>query len=340
METIDCHSTQHNADLGRSPGSQKPPRGCLKTLVKACLILLALILAILFAIKIRWDARFFDGYDPAIPLQSQILETGEQNGHLREKVSFQGKAGETVIGTIHLPKGTPGKIPCLVLLYGIGQKMTFVDEIAEPYVQAGYAILCIEQYGQGERKIEQKKSALRGLTRLTERLPRMVIETRRAVDYLETRPEIDKKRLTYFGISLGAIMGSTALAMEPRFSNGILMWGGGDLPQILTGNEFSRNELPGYQRYALKLAGSALYSVAEPLKRIHRISPRPLLFQNALEDEIIPKQCTEAYFNKARDPKEILWYECGHEKGLSMDLIHKIIADQISWLNRAGNQQK
>ena len=61
-----------------------------------------------------------------------------------------------------------------VLLDGIGQKMDFVDDIADPYVQAGDGILCIEQYGQGERKIQKKGSGLSGLRHLTERLPRMV----------------------------------------------------------------------------------------------------------------------------------------------------------------------
>jgi hypothetical protein len=43
---------------------------------------------------------------------------------------------------------------------------------------------------------------------------------------------------------------------------------------------------------------------------------------------------TEAYFEAAGDPKEILWYECGHEKGLTEELIHKILKDQVAWLDR------
>lgn len=333
-----------NMDIG--PSLQTEPTEALprkrhpfRTLLKGILFLILVIVVSLAVVKVRWDTRFFNGYDAKLPLQSEVVESGDWKGHMREKVTFQGKEGERVTALFHFPKGVTGEVPCLVLLYGIGQKMDFVDEIADPYVQAGYGILCIEQYGQGERKIEKKGSGLSGLRHLTERLPRMVIETRRAVDYLETRPEVDKTQLTFFGISLGAIMGSSALAMEPRFRNGILMWGGGNLPQLLTQNEFARNGLQGYQRIALRLLGSGLFSTAEPLKRIHQISPRPLLFQNALEDEIIPKQCTEAYYQKAGDPKEILWYECGHEKGLSMELIYKIIADQINWLRRAGKEK-
>ncbi len=325
-----------------SPSINEQPhrtaKGCLKILGLTCVTLVVLLLAGLSAVKVWWDWRFFDGYNARLPLQSEVVQHSEVNGHIREKLTFQGKAGERVTAVFHFPKDAAEKVPCLVLLYGIGQEMDFVDEIADPYVQAGYAILCIEQYGQGERKLK-KKSGLDGLIHLTERLPRMVIEARRVVDYLETRPEIDQDQLTLFGISLGAIMGSSALAMEPRFKSGILMWGGGDLPRLLTENEFVRNgEVPRSHRIALRLLGSALFGTAEPLKRIAAISPRPLLFQNALQDEIIPRACTDAYYEKAGDPKEILWYECGHEKGLSMELIHHIIADQIAWLKKNGKK--
>ena len=318
------------------PRSHEGRRGCLGIFLRIFLVLTVLLISLSVAVKVWWDVTFFNGYAALLPLQAEVAEKGEPNGHSREKVTFQGVSGERVTALFHYPKEATGEVPCLVLLYGIGQKMNFVDEIADPYVQAGYGIICIEQYGQGERKIE-KTSGLKGLIHLTERLPRMVIEARRTVDYLETRPEIDKDRITLFGIRLGAIMGSSALAMEPRFCTGILMWGGGNLPQLLTRNQFARDGLKGYQRVALRLIGSGLFGAAEPLKRIHHISPRPLLFQNALRDEIIPRECTEAYFNKAGEPKEILWYDCGHDgddAGLTMELIYKIIADQISWLGK------
>ncbi len=338
MESENLLSTTASANQGQQPECHERGRGCLRFFIKTILALAILIVAILTAVKVWWDFTFFDGYDGRLPLQAEVVERGEQSGHYREKVKFQGMEGERVTALFHFPKGSTGELPCLVLLYGIGQEMDFVDEIADPYVQAGYGIFCIEQYGQGDRKLK-KKSGLKALLHLTRRLPRMVNETRRAVDYLETRPEIDAERLTFFGISLGAIMGTSALAMEPRFANGILMWGGGNIPQLLTQNKFARSGLQRYQRSALRLLGSGLFSAAEPLKRIQCISPRPLLFQNALRDELIPRECTEAYFEKAGNPKEILWYDCGHDgddAGLTMELIHKIIADQISWLKKTG----
>jgi serine/threonine protein kinase/formylglycine-generating enzyme required for sulfatase activity/predicted esterase len=48
----------------------------------------------------------------------------------------------------------------------------------------------------------------------------------RTVDYLQTRPEIDLDKLTFFGGSWGAVYGPTFLVVEPRFKAAILNAGG------------------------------------------------------------------------------------------------------------------
>lgn len=284
--------------------------------------------------RVWWNANFFSGYDPKLALLAEVVEKQNKPGHVREKVVFQGKKGMKVPALLHMPEGE-GPFPCLVLLYGIGQDMDFADEIAEAYVQAGYALFCPEQLGRGERKNEVPREGLKALTSFKDRLSSTVVEARRAVDYLSSRADIDSSNLTLWGVSLGAILGSSALAMEPRYRQGLLMWGGGDVTGMMTRNRLVRDNASRGQRF-LAFLGAWFLAPAEPLLRIDQIAPRPLLFQNALQDEIIPRACTEAYYNKAGEPKEILWYDCGHEKGLSLELIQKIIQDQIAWLKRVG----
>lgn len=48
----------------------------------------------------------------------------------------------------------------------------------------------------------------------------------RSLDYLETRPDIDRARLAYHGISIGAVQGARYMALEPRLKAGLLFWGG------------------------------------------------------------------------------------------------------------------
>jgi dienelactone hydrolase len=46
------------------------------------------------------------------------------------------------------------------------------------------------------------------------------------LDYLQTRPDIDREKLAYYGYSLGANEGPRLIALEPRFKAGILFAGG------------------------------------------------------------------------------------------------------------------
>jgi len=58
-----------------------------------------------------------------------------------------------------------------------------------------------------------------------------VSEVRRSVDYLESRPDIDAKRIAYAGVSWGARLASILLAMEPRLKAAVLFSGGYNLVQ-------------------------------------------------------------------------------------------------------------
>ena len=54
----------------------------------------------------------------------------------------------------------------------------------------------------------------------------------RSIDYLETRRDIDRARIAYYGFSLGAVLGPILTALEPRFKASILLGGGvGGIPQ-------------------------------------------------------------------------------------------------------------
>ena len=57
-------------------------------------------------------------------------------------------------------------------------------------------------------------------------------ELGRAIDYLETRPDIDRSRLAYYGVSIGAIDGVTFLALEDRFKTAVLLSGGFRLDRV------------------------------------------------------------------------------------------------------------
>jgi len=54
----------------------------------------------------------------------------------------------------------------------------------------------------------------------------------RALDYLETRPDIDSRRVGYYGLSLGAAFGPVVAAVEPRLRALVLVGDGLDNEEI------------------------------------------------------------------------------------------------------------
>ena len=55
-----------------------------------------------------------------------------------------------------------------------------------------------------------------------------------------------------------------------------------------------------------------MLAITDPVYFIGRFSPRPLLMLSARRDELIPKFATEALFNAAGEPKELVWFNSGH----------------------------
>jgi eukaryotic-like serine/threonine-protein kinase len=70
----------------------------------------------------------------------------------------------------------------------------------------------------------------------------------RAVDYLETREDIDARKLAYYGLSLGAGLGPIMTTVEPRFRASILLAGGlyswGRSPELEPFNFLPRVKVP------------------------------------------------------------------------------------------------
>jgi formylglycine-generating enzyme required for sulfatase activity/pimeloyl-ACP methyl ester carboxylesterase/predicted Ser/Thr protein kinase len=70
----------------------------------------------------------------------------------------------------------------------------------------------------------------------------------RALDWLETRPDVDKSRLAFYGVSLGAIDGIPLIAVDNRFRSAVLLAGGFRLvhvpPEIEPINFASRVRIP------------------------------------------------------------------------------------------------
>lgn len=295
--------------------------------------LLFVVVAGLAAFKIHLNATYFEGYDATEPLDPAITDMvpfpGETPAFMRTKLYFNGLHMDRVPTFLAMPlEEVIAPIPCVIFLHGIGQNKNFLNEIAAPFVQQGFAFCSFDQHMQGERKLEGA-GYLEIARAFQQRPARTVNDTRRLIDYLQTRDDIAHNRIYLAGASYGAITGATAAAFDERLRAVALTYGGGNIRQMLTAREVAKvlgGWLPLAQICAMYLLGPA-----DPVKYVGRISPRKVLLQNGTDDCLIPTQAARILQNAAREPKKIKWYQ-GDHIGFDKDTVVVVLNDIIEFL--------
>jgi predicted esterase len=153
-----------------------------------------------------------------------------------------------------------------------------------------------------------------------------VVNTRRAMDLFLSRPNVDSQRLAFVGHDFGGMYGVLAGSLDQRPTHYVVM--------------AATPRFPDWYLYAPKLEGEAReafihqFSALDPITHIPNLSPAPLLFQFGANDPHVPRERAEEFFNAAKSPKEIKWYESGH--GLNEDAK----TDRINWLKEKLDLQR
>jgi dienelactone hydrolase len=338
----------------------------LRKILKGALAVLLALLVLLWAFKAYRDAHYFDNYDPHAPLNVAVIETTEVNKETPEKgytitrFTFDGYQGEKVPTLLSMPMIRRGKrIPAVIFLHGIGQNKNFLKEITAPFNQTGFAVVCFDQYTQGERKLRGKQSFLAPYKAFAQRAAKTVNETRRLFDYLSAHPDIDPRRVYLIGASYGAVTGSIVMAKDKRLRAGVLVYGGADYRKLLDsyanhlgvaaalGLIDGRNlnpEKPPLPKLTLaqeRKVGIVLgciipiaryfLGVADPIHYARQISPTPVYFQNGKYDVLVPAAAGKALQDAAREPKKITWYESDHV-GIDLEHTKRVLEDGLKWL--------
>lgn len=149
--------------------------------------------------------RFLDTFARGIKLSKENCE--------RVEIPYEGKH---ISGLYVRAEGVEGPAPILVQVNGLDSTKEMKYRVGLPawLAKRGVSSLIIDQPGTGE--------ALR-LQNLTARYDSEHWASR-VVDWLETRDDIDAKRIGLEGVSLGGYYCPRAVAFEPRFACGVV-WG-------------------------------------------------------------------------------------------------------------------
>lgn len=250
-------------------------------------------------------ALFFR-YDHALPLESVERSEEERDGDRRLHITFTSIRGQRVTGHLWLPSG-PGPHPVVVLQHGAGgsKDHPVIAGFAARWVRDGYAIACLDAYNHGERAGlpgGPSGSSLQILPwRRCEQAVHMAVDLMRTLDYLATRPDIDRARVGFAGLSMGATMGVPFVALDARVRAAALVVGGSYLGRAWDAVD-----------PALRDEHRFVNELIDPVHFAALVSPRPVLMVNGLRDEVVTADSARALFEAFAEPKQIIWYDGGH----------------------------
>lgn len=223
-------------------------------------------------------------------------------------------ANDTVYGRLTVPKGRAQKPPAVLLLPIMAAPNAWIEErFARELGRRGLAALWIEMPTQFRRRPHPSMPSgavflARTPRQLGANFRQAVADARRALDVLERDPEVDGTRLAVLGVSLGALVGSSAFAQDPRPKAAVFCLGGAGFSDLI-----ARSDMTGPLMQKLGLDPAALkdaWAGLDPLEHPQAVA-RPVFLVNARADTVIPaengRRLAEA-FPGARQ----LWVPGGH----------------------------
>ena len=256
---------------------------------------------------------------------------------MEEKVSFQSD-GLKIAGLIDTPLDykAADRRPAFIVLHGFGGNKDGHGQsvVAKQFAQWGYVTLRIDFRGCGESEGEHGRIICLD----------QVADTRNALSYLSTRPEVDPQRIALVGSSFGAAVAVFSGGADRRVAAVISCGGWGDGERKFRGQhptpeawakftnmleEGKRQRertgkslmVPRYdivpipQKLRNRMSsGSIMEFPAETAQsmndfraddQVGNISPRPLLLIHSANDSVTPTYESIEMFKKARQPAEL-----------------------------------
>ena len=147
-----------------------------------------------------------------------------------------------------------------------------------------------------------------------------------ALDYLLERPDVDHDRLELVGASFGAPFATIAAARDDRVRRLWIAHGGGD-PFAMIDTGLVR-EIPfAPLRWPVSALATLLASGPRlaPEHWVGRVSPRPVVMLNALDDERIPRRSVDVLWAAVREPREQVWLPGRHMQGDRPDVLRMLV---------------
>lgn len=230
----------------------------------------------------------------AAPLQASVVAVRDTGEWRREEIAFNGFGGERATAFLYLPKRTMAPYQAIHYLSGAGWfsgiPVTEVVETSDrmsPFLRAGRAVFLVVLKGfAGREPVGSYSEFEMGSQRHREALKSWAIDMRRGVDYLQTRTDIDPRKIAFWNVST-VEFGAVIAALDPRYASVILV-GAGSAAEW-------RNLVPE----------------VNPLHFAPHIRA-PKLLLNGRYDDGAADRPVAPLFRLLREPKKSVYFDGGH----------------------------
>ncbi len=265
--------------------------------------------------KFREMLRPFPDRNPLSPV---VIATHQREGYRVENLMFQSRPNFWVTGNLYVPSEGRGPYPAVISPCGHYPLARMEPEYQCVYVdlvKAGFVVLAYDPIGQGERRQywnpETGETEVAKASTYEHSMPGQVLllmgenltnyrvwDGMRAIDYLETRPEVDRNRIGCAGHSGGGTLTMFISAVDERVKCAVINEGGTTnrwpielRPEMRVGpGDVEQNPFP-----------AAKYGIDDPDLHV-AIAPRPLL---ALIENYNPR------FNRAAEHIRMRYAQLG-----------------------------
>ena len=277
-----------------------------------------------------------DPLPPRTPLNVQITGVIDQPEYTIEKIAFESMPQVFATANLYVPKKRDGPLPAVVYVCGHaysphGNKVMY-QRHPITFARHGYVAMIIDSIQIAETfalhhgilNNEMYDWYSRGYTPAGIEVWNVI----RALDYLETRPEVDKTRFGITGRSGGAAMSWFSAAVEPRLKVAV---------PVMGNSTYAANVEANTQRRHCDCMFVINSHMHDMMHQGALIAPRPLYMMHGRQDLLFP---IPGYKEFERTVGKLYASRGGSEKfkNLVVDTGHKdsdlLRGEAIKWFDR------
>ncbi|MEO8287924.1 MAG: hypothetical protein ABI670_15965 [Chloroflexota bacterium] len=258
-------------------------------------------------------------YNSEAPLDIKVGETQQRGSIKVSDITFAGPEGDKRIAAYLVTPEGDGPFAGIVFAHWYeteasnSNRSQFVDE-AVLLAEHGVVSLLVETmwsrmewFNERDRKDDFNASVAQ------------TVEFRRALDVLLAQPGVELSRVAFVGHDFGGMFGAVLAGVDNRPASYVILaatplfsdW-------YLFGPPMPEDE---QVRYVEEL------SAIDPQEQIGRAEGAAFLFQFGRTDPYVPEEKALEFYEAAKGPKRIEWYDIGHN--MEIEAAHR---DRVEWL--------